>query len=133
MAEEQKVEKVDKPIRLEEKPSTKKEEPPIEPKSKEIPIATPQPFDGQYYALPPSQDDQGLKQWKGTVKVARTVEDLSVLEVHFENGSVEVVQITAENCAADYRPMADDTIVVCCTTEPSDEDEDREQVRLSEC
>lgn len=73
----------------------------------------------------PQPEEAGTKQLKGQVRNLRTVGDLTAVEVEFEDGTVEVIPLTTENCDQDYRPVAHDTIVVHFKL-PSEDDEDEE-------
>lgn len=81
-----------------------------------VPLATVKPTE--------TTEPNGQVQWKGRVVNVRT----NNIEVRFENDLVEVIQLTPEILAEGYQPAIDDTIVIECTTEPSDEDEEVEQV-----
>lgn len=93
-----------------------------------FPKETPVPSPSIITTTPGPALDPGLSQWKGQVKVVRSVEDLTAVEVHFDNGSVQVIILNEKNCDPDYRPVPDDTVVVYCTTEPSDEDDEEDEL-----
>lgn len=76
----------------------------------------------------PVSDYQSAKHWMGLVRNVRTTNGLTFVEVHFENGTTEVIKLTEKIWESAHCPMAADKIIVSYETEPSDDDEKGEQV-----
>lgn len=95
-------------------------------------VPVPLPIIPLLEAAPPND---GTKQFRGTVKGVRPMNDLTVVDVLFENKSSTIIKLTEELCEDGYQPVVDDSVVVCCTiaaTDEDDEDEDDEDQMVIE-
>lgn len=106
------------------KPAEKKEDIPVIAKTASPPL--PVPSAPVVEALP----DDGTKQLRGSVKVVRLVNDITVLEVLFEKGSTKIIKLTEDICEDGYKPEVDDSIVVSCTIAATDDDEEDDDDEL---